>query len=346
VLGALALALLWTGRRVPGRVRSWLIAGFVTVDALVFTALAVVQIAYQPAANPGPANPGPAVAGPANTGPAVPHMTIRPIAALGYPGRFAIYDPDLHNTHGLSILGPPDMNSLTRTPSVQGYTSLVDGRYAAATGSHMAAGQGQNVLSPAAIGGQTLDALNTTILLTLPVYADGDLRGVLVAPHWVLAGYDGEFAVYRNPRARGPLTLSARPGQTLAGASVTNVTGPPTSPARATVSSPAGVRVVRSVAAIPGWAATWHPANGHLVTLPVQADGVVQAVDVPPGTGTLSWHYAPPRLTAGLGISVTALVVIMLLSGVALTRARDRAGVPLRWSRVPREVPARRDLAA
>jgi hypothetical protein len=346
VLGALALALLWTGRRVPGRVRSWLIAGFVTVDALVFTALAVVQIAYQPAANPGPANPGPTVAGPANTGPAVPHMTIRPIAALGYPGRFAIYDPDLHNTHGLSILGPPDMNSLTRTPSVQGYTSLVDGRYAAATGSHMAAGQGQNVLSPAAIGGQTLDALNTTILLTLPVYADGDLRGVLVAPHWVLAGYDGEFAVYRNPRARGPLTLSARPGQTLAGASVTNVTGPPTSPARATVSSPAGVRVVRSVAAIPGWAATWHPANGHLVTLPVQADGVVQAVDVPPGTGTLSWHYAPPRLTAGLGISVTALVVIMLLSGVALTRARDRAGVPLRWSRVPREVPARRDLAA
>jgi hypothetical protein len=346
VLGALALALLWTGRRVPGRVRSWLIAGFVTVDALVFTALAVVQIAYQPAANPGPANPGPTVAGPANTGPAVPHMTIRPIAALGYPGRFAIYDPDLHNTHGLSILGPPDMNSLTRTPSVQGYTSLVDGRYAAATGSHMAAGQGQNVLSPAAIGGQTLDALDTTILLTLPVYADGDLRGVLVAPHWVLAGYDGEFAVYRNPRARGPLTLSARPGQTLAGASVTNVTGPPTSPARATVSSPAGVRVVRSVAAIPGWAATWHPANGHLVTLPVQADGVVQAVDVPPGTGTLSWHYAPPRLTAGLGISVTALVVIMLLSGVALTRARDRAGVPLRWSRVPREVPARRDLAA
>ncbi len=364
VLGALALALLWTGRRLPGRVWSRLIAGFVTADVLVFTALAVVQIAYHPAASHGPANPGPGSrgaavpantgpastgpgsTGPAKTGPAVPHMTIRPIAELGYPGRFAIYDPDLHNTQGLSILGPPDMNSLTRTPSVQGYTSLADGRYAAATGSHTATGQGQNVLSPAAIGDQTLDALNTTILLTLPVYANGNLRDVLVAPHWVLAGYDGEFAVYRNLRARGPLTLSARPGQTLAGASVTNVTGPATSPVRATVSSPAGVRVVRSVAAIPGWTATWHPANGHLVALPVRADGVVQAVDVPPGTGTLSWHYAPPRLTPGLGISVTALVVLLLLSGVAITRSRDRAGVPLRWNRVPRGVPARGDLAA
>ena len=190
-------------------------------------------------------------------------MTIRPIAALGYPGRFAIYDPGLQNTGQLSVLGPPDMNSLTRTPSVQGYTSLVDGRYAAATGSHMATGQGQNVLSPAAIGDQTLDTLNTTILLTLPVYATRDLRDVLVPPHWVLAGYDGSFAIYRNTRARGPLTLSARRRpETLAGASVSEVSGPATGPTRATVSSPAGVRVVRSVAAIPGWTATWRPAAG------------------------------------------------------------------------------------
>jgi hypothetical protein len=363
VLGVLAVALVWTGRRLPRRVWSRLIVGFVAVDVITFTALAVVEIASRPA----PASPGAAssagtaassaaaargsdasgsASAPGAAAAAVPHMTIRPIAALGYPGRFAIYDPDLLNTGQLSVLGPPDMNSLTRTPSVQGYTSLVDGRYAAATGSHMATGQGQNVLSPAAIGDETLDTLNTTILLTLPGYANGDLRDVLVPPHWVLAGYDGSFAIYRNTRARGPLTLSALPGGTLAGASVRDVSGPDTGPTRATVSSPAGARVVRSVAAIPGWTAIWRPASGHPVVLPVRVDGVVQAVDVPAGTGTLSWHYAPPRLAAGLGISLAAMVVILLLCGVAVTRSRDRAGVPLRWSRAPRKVGAQDDLAA
>ena len=351
VLGMLAMALLWTGRRLPRRVWSRLMAGFVVVDMMVFTALAVVQIASRPGAaspvpgGPGAASPGAAAASGAAAA-AVPHLTIQPIAALGYPGRFAIYDPGLLETAQLSVLGPPDMNSLTRTPSVQGYTSLVDGRYAAATGSHMATGHGQNVLSPAAIGDQTLDALNTTILLTLPAYADGDLRDVLAPPHWVLAGFDGSFAIYRNTRARGPLTLSAPHGQTLAGASVREVSGPAADPTRAVVSSPAGTRVVRSVAAIPGWTATWRPATGHPVTLPVRADGITQAVDVPPGTGTLTWHYAPPHLVAGLGISLTAVVVVLLLlCGGTLTRSRNRAGVPLRWG-ASREAAQQRDNLA
>jgi hypothetical protein len=208
-------------------------------------------------------------------------------------------------------------------------------------------GDGQDVLSRAAVTDQSLDALNTTILLTLPVYATGELRDVLVSPHWVLAGYDGSFAIYRNTRARGPLTLSALPGGTLAGSSVRGVSGPATSPARATVSSPAGVRVVRSVAAIPGWTATWRPVGGHPVVLPVRADGIVQAVSVPAGTGTLTWHYAPPRLAVGLGISLAALVVLLLLfGGAAQTRPSERPGVPLRWSRALREAPARGDLAA
>ena len=293
VLGVAAVALVGAGRRLSRRAWRRLVTGFVVVDVLVFTALAVVQVATRPlpaatasasaavsasAASASSGATGPGVPGTASAGSraaasraaaaTVPHVTIRPIAALGYPGRFAIYDPGLQDTGQLSVLGPPDMNSLTRTPSVQGYTSLVDGRYAAATGSHLATGQGQNVLSAAAIGGRTLDLLNTTILLTLPVYADTDLRDVLVPPHWVLTGYDGSFAIYRNTRARGPLTLSALPGTTLpgatlAGASVSEVSGPAPGPTRAGVSSPAGVRVVRSVAAIPGWTATWRPLRAH-----------------------------------------------------------------------------------
>jgi hypothetical protein len=345
VLAAAAAALIGAGRRLPRRAWSRLVAGFVVVDVITFIALAVVAIAPRPAsAAPAPAGPGAAAAPRAAA--AVPHLAIQPIAALGYPGRFAIYDPGLLDTGQLSVLGPPDMSSLTRTPSVQGYTSLVDGQYAAATGSHMATGQGQNVLSAAAVGGQALDALNTTILLTLPGYASGDLRDALAPPHWVLAGYDGSFAIYRNMRARGPLTLSALPGQVLAGASVTGVRGPATGPTRATISSPAGVRVVRSVAAIPGWTATWSPARGHPVALPMRADGVVQAVAVPPGVGTLTWHYAPPRLAAGLSTSLVALAMLVVLCGAALTGSRHRAGVSPRWSRGPGDVTPREDLAA
>jgi hypothetical protein len=354
VLAAAAVALIGAGRRLPRRAWSRLVAGFVVVDVITFTALTVVAIAPRPApAAPAPAAPAPAAPAPVSPGTvaapraaAVPHLTIRPIAALGYPGRFAIYDPGLLDTGQLSVLGPPDMSSLTRTPSVQGYTSLVDGQYAATTGSHMATGQGQNVLSPAAVGGQALDALNTTILLTLPGYASGDLRDVLVPPHWVLAGYDGSFVIYRNARARGPLTLSALPGQVLAGASVADVRGPATGPTRATISSPAGTRVVRSVAAIPGWTATWQPARGHPVALPVRADGVVQAVGVPPGIGTLTWHYAPPRLAAGLSTSLVALAILVVLCGAALTRSRHRAGVSPCWSRGTGDVATQEDLAA
>ena len=75
------------------------------------------------------------------------------MAALGYPGRFAIYDPDLLDPGQLSALDPPDVNATGghAMPSVQGYSSIVDGRYAAATGSHGASGDGQDTLAPSAV---------------------------------------------------------------------------------------------------------------------------------------------------------------------------------------------------
>jgi hypothetical protein len=61
----------------------------------------------------------------------------------------------------------------------------------------------------------------------------------------------------------------------------------------------------------------------------VQADGIVQAVDVPPGTGVLTWHYATPRLAEGLGLSLAAVVVILGLwvgpPGLAALRRRRHA---------------------
>ena len=99
-----------------------------------------------------------------------PAAAARPVAALGYPGRFAIYDPDQLDARDLSRLGAPDLNVISGTPSVQGYTSLVSGFYASATGSHRATGDGQDVLDPRAVRDGVLDQLDTSVLLTVPAY--------------------------------------------------------------------------------------------------------------------------------------------------------------------------------
>ena len=63
-----------------------------------------------------------------------------------------------------------DTNALTNTPSVEGYSSLVDTTYAPITGSHPALGEGQDVLNPATISDGTLDQLDTTVLLAPSAY--------------------------------------------------------------------------------------------------------------------------------------------------------------------------------
>ncbi|HTU75960.1 MAG TPA: hypothetical protein VMG38_20785 [Trebonia sp.] len=358
VLGLGALALVIFGRGLSRRVFSRLITGFVTLDIIAFSALTVVQIT--PATAAASAEPAPSVSSTtsssaatpqvsarsastqasttlssANTASAgssaIPHLSVRPIANLGYQGRFVIYDPNLYDTSDLTVLQPPDLNSLSEISSVQGYTSIVDGAYATATGSHQADGEGQDTLSPAAISNGTLDSLDTTILLTLPQYASGVLNDVLTPPHWVLVGYDGGFAIYHNQQARGPLTLQPLAGGSIQGASVTDVAGLPVEPASATVTSRSGVEVVRSVADIPGWSASWRSGgSGQAVQLPVRADGVVQAVDVPAGAGVLTWSYMPPHLLAGLALSVTGTVAI---GGVLLAAVLD-LNLALAWRRV------------
>ena len=65
------------------------------------------------------------------------------------------------------------------------------------------------------------------------------------------------------------------------------------------------------MAAIPGWTATWDPQDGPSVTLAVAVDGLVQAVDVPPGLGTLVFSYNPPGFTAGFAASLAAASIIV-----------------------------------
>jgi hypothetical protein len=432
VLGVAALVLVLLEQRLGPRALSRLLAGFVAVDLVVFIVLCVVAVS--PGHNGSPANAA------ASGGSAT---AARPVAALGYPGRFAIYDPDLLDAGQLSALDPPDVNGTGKDamPSIQGYTSLADGRYAAATGSHLATGEGQDVLSPRAVADGTLDELDTSVLLTLPAYlvtsgrdsaaaagpagtgqrdlaagqrttwylgsavevsevsvpdpdarrdaaagariglmapggqtrwfpvravsgstltislprpvtavavtgqarrspslfgapavvtedaavltANGQLQDALVPPRWTLAGFDGVFAVFADRFARGLLTIQALPGRSAAGARITAVTGTPGDPRTATVVSPHGARIIRSVAAIPGWTATWHPERGPAVTLTVQRDGIVQAVDVPPGPGILTWNYTTPGFPAGLAMSAAALIALLAMATLGLLIGPD-----------------------
>ena len=462
VLGLAAAALVVFSRRLGPRLRSRLTTAFVVVDLIVFTVLCVVEV------GPGLFSGSDSSAGSSQASSARhvssahaisaaasqrvdPAPSPRPVAALGYPGRFAIYDPGLLDPGQLSALDPPDVNATGghAMPSVQGYSSIVDGRYAAATGSHGASGDGQDTLAPSAVADGVLDQLDTSVLLTLSGYlttrvggggpaagppgtgqrnlsaeqratwylgtplevtkvevpdsdarqdaaagtqiglmapdgstswyraraltpstlaitlpqpvagiavlgqaqgapsplgapsvvvadgsvfiADGQLQNALVPSHWEFAGFDGPFAVFANPSAQGPLHIEALPGRSASGAWLTASGGGPAEPTAATVYSAQGVRVVRSVAAIPGWTATWQPRQGPAQALAVQRDGLVQAVDVPPGLGVVTWRYTPPGFSAGLVLSLAATVLVLLffLAANWVRRPVTRPGLPV-----------------
>jgi len=447
VLGAGAAALVIFARRLGPRLRSRLIAGFVAVDVAVFTILCVVEVGHGISggsiASAGTVGSRGAASsdGSAGVRTATTTASPRPVGALGFPGRFAIYDPDLLDTSQLSDLDPPDVNAVIgdAMPSVQGYTSTVDDRYAAATGSHQATGEGQDTLAPLAVENGTLDQLDTSVLLTLPEYlitrtggggpaagppgtgrrdisaaqratwylgttrdvsevevpdadarqdaaagtqlglttpegstrwfraraitpatlviilprpvasiavvaqahgvpcplgppsisgdgsvfvADGQLQAALVPSHWTFAGFDGSFAVFANQFAQPPVRVEALGGRSASGAWVRGSGGAPAEPTVATVFSPHGVRVVRSVTAISGWSATWQPRHGATTTLTVRRDGLIQAVDVPAGLGVVTWSYTPPLFPAALALSLAATAIVLLFFLAALAAGR------------------------
>jgi len=456
LIGAAAIAFLVFGRRVPPRLRSRLLAAFVVTDLIIFTILGVVAVDAG-LGRGGPASDHSKTAGDILSGQTsalapgrVPGA--RPITALGFGGRFAIYDPNEIDARQLPILGSPDLNGIDGASSIQGYSSIVDGRYAAATGAHQAMGEGQDELSPKAVASGVLGQLDMSALLTVPAYlitsggssappgpagtgdrdvaahgrttwyfgtslavaglavphgdagkaagtrigletpdgstrwfraraasasvltiklphpvtavavigqaggeparlgapsvtetggsvfvANGQLQDALTAPQWAPAGHDGSFTVFVDHFARTMFSLEALPGGSTSGASLRQVDGASsaTGSAAIAVRSPHGVRVVRSVAAIPGWTATWHPVDGTPTKLDVGRSGLVQVVDVPAGQGVLTWSYVSPGFRVGLVLSACAVLLLLALLAAA------------RWPRLgirPVRMPAGRGL--
>ena len=427
LLAAGAVVLILALRRLELRRWAPLAAGFVAVDVIVFSVLAVVAVM------PGTRHSTAAASRAAQESlkESRAQAPVRPISELGFSGRFAIYDPGLRDAAELPVLGSPDLNVISSLPSVQGYSSIVNGAYAAATGSHSAMGDGQDVLSPRAIGNRVLAQLNTSVLLTLPAYlvtpagqppatsapqtghryvavgqratwylgealgvsavtvpdtaalagasggtqlglvlpsgavrwfrtqavtagalsihlgrpvisvgvvaragksaarlgpptvaeqsgakvvADGALANALTTPAWGVAGFDHSFAIFADHAAAGALSVAGLSGGRAPRATARALAGPADAPSSVAVSSPAGFRLTRSVAAIPGWTATWHPSAGPSAQLTVHSSGIVQSVDVPAGRGVVTWSYIPPRFVSGVVLSLFAILVLLVLS--------------------------------
>lgn len=462
VLATLATVLVLTGPRLEIRSRRRLLVAFCVGDAVVYSLLVVVAVA--PGLGHGPpavsAASVPATSAGSGSSPAPAgtssDTTPYPLSRVVGTGRFAVYDPGLRDSAQLTVLGAPDGNVVSGFASVQGYGSIENATYAATTGTHLASGGGQNVLSPGALADGTFDQLELTVLAVpgpylmtppagqagagsvqpgptgtgrrhlvagqrtvwylgppvavssvsvpldsgpsggtalgleqpdgqvrwlttgvvpgarvvqahagrpvtavalvaragraavdlgvptvsysgesaqgapelLSAQVDGQLADALTSPRWRYAGIDGDFALYRDTDSQPALSLEGLHGGPAVGASVRALSGPSFAPSSAAVSSPAGVEVVRSEAAVPGWTALWRSAGGGPPrALSIRRHGLVQAVVVPPGAGVVSWSYDAPWFWPALTISAAALALLGLLVAVMLRlRRRARAG--------------------
>ncbi|MHB1713173.1 MAG: hypothetical protein ACYCV7_17600, partial [Acidimicrobiales bacterium] len=150
---------------------------------------------------------------------------------------------------------------------------------------------------------------------------DGMLQSAVTGNQWHYFGQDGPFAVFAASHPTPPLVVRPLAGRSLGGATVRRLSGPALAPSSAAVASRHGAEVVRSVSAISGWSARWKPAaGGPSRVLAVRRTGLVQAVDVPPGRGVLSWVYRAPGLRSSEIIGVSGLVALAGLLAIGLRR--------------------------
>ena len=255
--------------------------------------------------------------------------------ALERGGRMAVYDPQHRVTTDFSEAITSDLNIVHELLTVQGYSSVVNGKYNAATGTHT-----RRLIFPSALSGDIADQLDLRLLLVPPSYfgsnaagapsdqgaADPQLQAALAPPHWVRAGEVGPYLAYANTRALGrawivPATATSPAATSVAGSEVRRVTISAGDDETDTIRSPTRARLVRSVAYSEGWSARVRTSSGASTTVPARRFGLVQAVEVPAGTSTVTWSYHPPGLNVGLWLTLLAAAGLLFL-GIALL-ARD-----------------------
>ncbi len=243
----------------------------------------------------------------------------------GTSGRFAVYNPDYaFSTSAVTSatlrLGVVDLNLLRRLPSVQGYGSIVADRYDQATATHFV-----EQIAPDDLKGATSGILDLRTLVTLPRFARTSLAQALVSPRWTEAGRIGPLVVYLNHSTRGPAWLEAPSSRSAwaprwPAAELRTSIDPVTGEEVMDVRSSRRALLVRSVAYEPGWRVRIAPSGGRPVRV-VEARrlGLVQAVEIPPGSSRVTWRYRPPKLAEGLLVSLAGAgaLALVALGGLA-----------------------------
>ena len=251
------------------------------------------------------------------------------------------YDPQHRVTGDFSDVLTSDLNIVHGVATVQGYSSAVNGRYDAATGTHT-----RNLIYPSAVSGDIADQLDLRLLLVPPSYvgsssaapatdqgvADVELEAALAPPHWVPAGTSGPYLAFANTRALGrawivPATAGSPGDPSVVGSEVTRVTTGAGDDEKDTIRSPTRALLVRSVAYSAGWSARVQTSTGSSKRISARRLGLVQAVMVPAGTSSVTWSYDPPGLKVGLWLTVLAAAGLFL-AGLALA-ARWPARSPI-----------------
>ncbi|MGH9068345.1 MAG: hypothetical protein ACRD0J_12800, partial [Acidimicrobiales bacterium] len=145
---------------------------------------------------------------------------------------------------------------------------------------------------------------------------DGPLALYLQPPHWRWQGSLSGLGLFRNTRAKGLFWLEPLAHRrSVSGASVHLVRDTAWGTQAVEVSSPGGAVLVRSVVYLPGWSATLVPDGpGRARTAHVRRIGLVQGIDVPSGSWTVTWRYRPASVDHGVAITLAGLAGTVLLA--------------------------------
>jgi hypothetical protein len=276
--------------------------------------------------------PAPSVSWPAPPGSGSGERTLRPGATTGW----LLGSPVRTAAVSLPVRGPggPVVDRLTvRLDLASGGTTTWSAVARAATATHLVLPLPHPVR---AVGVEVTNGAGAAVRVGPPAVrtadggvlsAQGPLADAVMPASWSYGGLVGPFVRFDNRHAAPPVQA-----RSLAGADPVTVTakaGPAVAPSSARVTSTGGALVVRSVAMIPGWTASWTPSRGPTTSLPVQRFDLVQAVRVPGGNGTLTWHYRAPGLLAGFVASLVGFVGLLALVAVALRRRRRAPAGPV-----------------
>jgi hypothetical protein len=208
--------------------------------------------------------------------------------------------------------------------------------------SPIAVERGANVMTfrvpadaPGAAGFE-LDANTSVRIASATVTTSGPLKAkfrfnspfqeALDSSQWRLVNTIGTFSVFKAKVVK-PADWLRLP----AAGAITHVRTATWGDAWVSVHATAPVTLIRSTSYLPGWRATaLNVRTGKNTSLSVQRNGLIQQVTVPAGTWIVHFHYHAPYIETGLGSSLVAGVLMIVLVAYLFVNERRRRDAKVR----------------